>query len=88
MIGHARVKNTNQVKLRGKFLASTQGDNPTMIWLPDVVENAENFEPFFTMPGNKIRSVRNVWLLNYRNQGGSDHHESYDMEVSRFSHTF
>ncbi len=21
-----------------------------------------------------------MWLLNYRNQGGSDHHESYDME--------
>ncbi len=24
--------------------------------------------------------VRNVWLLDYRNQGNSDHHASYDME--------
>ena len=53
-----------------------------MIWLPELVEPAENFKPFFTRPDNKITSVRNVWLLNYRNQGGSDHHTSFDMEVS------
>mmetsp|Transcript_70868 Transcript_70868/g.98174 ORF Transcript_70868/g.98174 Transcript_70868/m.98174 type:complete len:135 (+) Transcript_70868:252-656(+) len=29
---------------------------------------------------NKVRDVRNVWLLNYRNQGDSDHHNSYDMD--------
>jgi pimeloyl-ACP methyl ester carboxylesterase len=51
-----------------------------MIWLPELVEPAENFKPFFTNPANKISSVRNVWLLNYRNQGGSDHHHSYDMD--------
>jgi len=51
-----------------------------MIWLPELTEPAENFEAFFNRADNKIRSVRNVWLLNYRNQGGSDQHESYDME--------
>lgn len=51
-----------------------------MIWLPELVEPAENFKPFFTNPANKISSVRNVWLLNYRNQGGSDYHHSYDMD--------
>lgn len=52
---------------------------PTLIWLPDYVEDAANFKQFFTQPSNKIGSVRNVWLLNYRNQGNSDHHSSYDM---------
>jgi pimeloyl-ACP methyl ester carboxylesterase len=51
-----------------------------MIWLPELVEPAENFESFFNRADNKIRDVRNVWLLNYRNQGNSDHHDSYDME--------
>lgn len=51
-----------------------------MIWLPELVEPAENFEGFFNRPNNKIRDLRNVWLLNYRNQGGSDHHHSYNME--------
>jgi pimeloyl-ACP methyl ester carboxylesterase len=44
------------------------------------VEPAENFQTFFNRKDNKIRDVRNVWLLNYRNQGGSDHHDSYDMD--------
>lgn len=52
---------------------------PTLIWLPEMVEQAENFEKFFGDPKSKIRKERNIWLLNYRNQGSSDHHESYDM---------
>jgi pimeloyl-ACP methyl ester carboxylesterase len=51
-----------------------------MIWLPEITEPAENFGKFFSQSRNKILDVRNVWLLNYRNQGGSDHHASYDME--------
>jgi len=51
-----------------------------MIWLPEIVEPAENFKKFFSERKNKVLDVRNVWLLNYRNQGGSDHHASYDME--------
>jgi len=53
-----------------------------MIWLSDLLEPAENFQKFFTRPDNKILDVRNVWLLNYRNFGDSDHHESFSMEVS------
>jgi len=53
-----------------------------MIWLSDLLEPAENFQKFFTRPDNKILDVRNVWLLNYRNFGDSDHHESFAMEVS------
>lgn len=52
---------------------------PTLIWLPDYVEDAAAFKPFFTQDSNKVTNVRNVWLLNYRNQGNSDHHASYDM---------
>lgn len=53
---------------------------PTMIWLPELIEPASNFVPFFTRPDNRIRELRNVWCLDYRNQGNSDHHDSYDME--------
>lgn len=74
---------TTDVRLSGKFLPASQPDMPTMIWLPEIAEQAENFENFFNMPNNKIRSMRNIWLLNYRNQGGSDHCESYDMDVSK-----
>jgi len=51
-----------------------------MIWLPELVERSSNFEPFFTRSDNKILNYRNVWLLDYRNQGDSDHHASYAME--------
>lgn len=51
-----------------------------MIWFSDLVEQSENFEAFFAKDGHKILDVRNVWLLNYRNFGDSDHHESFAME--------
>lgn len=75
-----RVTKSEDVKLSGTFLPSRGVDMPTMIWLPELIEPAENFTPFFTNPKNKILNVRNVWLLNYRNQGGSDYHHSYDMD--------
>lgn len=50
-----------------------------MIWFSELLEPAENFAKFFNRPDNKILDVRNVWLLNVRNQGISDHHPSYDM---------
>ena len=53
-----------------------------MIWFSDLVEPVENFEKFFTNENNKILDVRNVWLLNYRNMGDSDHHSSFSMDVS------
>ena len=56
-----------------------------MIWLPELIEPASNFEQFFTRADNKILNYRNVWLLDYRNQGDSDHNPSYAMEVSALS---
>jgi len=53
---------------------------PVLIWLPDLIESADNFAKFFTTPANAVTQVRNVWLLNYRNQGSSDHHPSFTME--------
>lgn len=53
-----------------------------MIWLADLLEPSENFTKFFTRPDNKVLDVRNVWLLNYRNFGDSDHHESFALDVS------
>ena len=51
-----------------------------MIWLPEIIEPADNFAKFFNRPDNKISEIRNVWCLNYRNQGTSDHNDSYDMD--------
>lgn len=76
-----RSKNED-VEIRGTFLPSRKPDMPTMIWLPEMTERAENFEHFFNRADNKIRDVRNVWLLNYRNTGLSDHHDSFDLNVS------
>lgn len=67
------------MQLRGKLIPSKTEDAPTLIWLPDLIEPAENFEKFFTRPTNKVTKVRNVWLLNYRNFGSSDHHSSFDL---------
>lgn len=71
---------TTDVKLRGTFLQGSKPDLPTMIWLPELTEPSANFAPFFNTPGSKILKTRNVWLLDYRNQGASDFHGSYDME--------
>lgn len=78
-----RVESTEAVKLRGTLLKGRRSDLPTMIWFSDLVEPVENFASFFNQPGNKILDVRNVWLLNYRNMGDSDHHESFDMQVRK-----
>ena len=67
--------------MRGKFLKGRRPDLPTLIWLADVLEPAENFSKFFTREDNKIADYRNVWLLNYRNFGDSDHHDSFSLEV-------
>jgi hypothetical protein len=69
------------VKLRGKFIKGKTNDLPTMIWLADLLEPAENFSKFFQREDNKISEIRNVWLLNYRNFGDSDHHDSFGLEV-------
>jgi pimeloyl-ACP methyl ester carboxylesterase len=70
---------TNSVQLRGTFLQGKRSDLPTMIWFSDLVEPSENFKKFFEMQNSKILDVRNVWLLDYRNMGNSDHHESFAM---------
>lgn len=80
---------TSSVNLKGKFLAGRRQDLPTMIWFSDIMEPAENFEKFFANENHKILDVRNVWLLNIRNMGDSDHHESFDMEeISADVHRF
>jgi pimeloyl-ACP methyl ester carboxylesterase len=62
---------------------------PTMLWFPEVMEPAENWEKWLQNSENKILDYRNVWLLNPRNFGDSDHHNSFDLEevandVNRF----
>ena len=53
---------------------------PNLIWISDLIEPAENFTNFFMREDNKIRNVRNVWLVNPRNFGDSDHHDSFSLE--------
>ena len=78
--GASLQKDTNQVKLRGKFLKSRRPDMPTLVWLPEMLDQAESFEKFFNHPKNKVLDYRNIWLLNPRNFGGSDHHSSFEMD--------
>lgn len=74
-------RDTEKVKLRGRFIPGKHGDLPTMIWLSDLIEPVENHAKFFLREDNKVTDIRNVWLLNYRNMGDSDHHESFSLEV-------
>lgn len=71
---------TSRVKLRGKLLKCKKPDMPTLIWLPEVMDQAESFEKFFTHPKNEALFNRNIWLLNPRNFGNSDHHDSFSMD--------
>lgn len=45
-----------------------------------MIEPCENFTKFFMREDNRIRDYRNVWLINPRNFGDSDHHESFGLE--------
>jgi pimeloyl-ACP methyl ester carboxylesterase len=74
-----RQNSSESVQLRGTFLQGRRSDLPTMLWFSDLVEPVDNFAPFFNNPNHKILETRNVWLLNYRNMGDSDHHESFAM---------
>jgi hypothetical protein len=59
-----------------------------MIWFGDLIEPSSNFKDFFSAQDNKILDCRNVWLLDYRNMGDSDHHKSFDMSVSYIIYNF
>ncbi len=60
-----------------------------MLWFPEVMEPAENWEKWFLKPENKVLDYRNVWLLNPRNFGDSDHNTSFDLEdMSKDIHRF
>lgn len=69
--------NQSNVKLRGKFLKSTRPDMPTLVFFPEILEEAESYEKFFADKNHGILDYRNVWILNPRNMGNSDHHDSF-----------
>lgn len=77
------------MNLRGHFLEGRAKDLPTLLWFADLCEPVGNFKAFFKRPENKILSYRNVWLLDHRNFGESDHHQSFNLnemseDVMRF----
>lgn len=80
LTGASYQTDSDKVRIRGKFLKSRNVDMPTMLWFPEVLESAENWEKWFSQSENKILDYRNVWLLNPRNFGDSDHHDSFDLE--------
>lgn len=80
---------TQDVNIRGEFIEGRAKDLPTLLWFADLCEPVANFKSFFTQKDNKVLDYRNVWLLDHRNFGESDHHESFalhDMsdDVMRF----
>ena len=87
--GATYQKDTNSVNLRGSFLKSRKPDMPTLIFFPEVMESVENYEKFFSDPKHSILDYRNVWILNPRNFGNSDHNDSFRLndaaeDVKRF----
>lgn len=45
---------SSKVKLRGKFLKSKRQDMPTMLWFPEILDQADNSADFFTHKLNKV----------------------------------
>jgi len=43
------------------------------------MEDVESYEKFFTNKNYGLLEYRNIWLLNPRNFGTSDHHDSFDL---------
>lgn len=78
--GASYQTDTEKVRIRGKFIKSRNTDMPTMLWFPEVLEPSENWEKWFSRSDNKVLDYRNVWVLNPRNFGDSDHHNSFDLE--------
>jgi len=86
-LGHSKVTvssgksvvqaNKEDVDLRGIHLKGKYEDLPTMIFFPQMLDQAENWIKFFNNPNNKLLENRNVWLLYPRNFGSSDKHASY-----------
>lgn len=81
-IGQGAVyqSDNNNVRLKGKLLKSRRPDMPTVIFIPELFNFAENYEKFFLNPNNKTLDYRNVWLVDPRNSGDSDHHDSLDLQ--------
>jgi pimeloyl-ACP methyl ester carboxylesterase len=87
--GATYQKDSKNVNLRGSFLKSRKPDMPTLIFFPEVMESVENYEKFFSDPQHSILDYRNVWILNPRNFGNSDHNDSFRLneaagDVKRF----
>lgn len=45
---------TKAVKLRGIHIKSTTPDSPTLIFMPEMLDQAENWLTFFSNPANKV----------------------------------
>jgi len=59
------------------------------LMFPEVMDPVENLEKWFLLPHNRVLDYRNVWLLNPRNFGDSDHHPSFELgdianDIERF----
>ncbi len=60
---------------------------PTMLWFPEALDSAESWESWFQKSDNNVNTYitqildyRNFWIVNSRNFGDSDHHDSFDLQ--------
>lgn len=80
MAGQPKYHNdTKNVALRGTYIEGNFKDLPNLIFFPEMCDPVVNWTKFFADPDNQILNQRNVWLLNPRNFGNSDRHESFDL---------
>jgi len=73
------VNDTRNVALRGTYIKGNFDDLPNLIFFPEMCDPSTNWIQFFTNPENKFLNYRNVWLVDPRNFGNSDHHPSFDL---------
>lgn len=78
--GTRRVSNTKEVTLRGSFIKGNYNDLPNLIFFSETLDPVTNWIPFFTNPDNKFLDFRNIYLINPRNIGTSDYHDSFGIE--------
>lgn len=86
------VPSSNDVQLRGIRIQGNYKDLPSLLFFPDLFDQAENWVPYFTSPNSQILDYRNVFILYPRNFGSSDwcndfaddHCENTANDIERF----
>lgn len=71
---------SKNVSLRGTYIKGNYDDLPNLIFFSELFDPVTNWVPFFNNNEHRFLEYRNIWLVNPRNFGNSDRHDSLDIE--------